>query len=72
MEVPRLGVKLELPLPAYATATAAAMPDHSQVCDLLRGLWQSQILDTLSRARDPACILMGTSWFVAAEPQWEL
>ena len=30
MEVPRLGVKLELQLPAYATA----MPDLSRVCDL--------------------------------------
>ena len=32
MEVPRLGVKSELQLPA--TATATAMPDPSQVCDL--------------------------------------
>ena len=30
MEVPRLGVKLELKLPAYATAT----PDLSHICDL--------------------------------------
>ena len=36
MEVPRLGVKLELELPAYATAaaTAIATQDPSCVCDL--------------------------------------
>ena len=33
MEVPRLGVELELQLPAYATATATQDPNH--VCDLL-------------------------------------
>ena len=32
MEVPRLGVKLELQLPAYTTATAT--PEPSRVCDL--------------------------------------
>ena len=32
MKVPRLGVKLELQLPAYATGTA--MPDLSCTCDL--------------------------------------
>ena len=32
MEVPRVGVILELQLAAYATATA--MPDLSHVCDL--------------------------------------
>ena len=32
MEVPRLGVKSELQLPAYATAIAT--PDPSRVCDL--------------------------------------
>ena len=31
-EVPRLGVELELQLPAYTTA--AATPDPSQVCEL--------------------------------------
>ena len=32
MEIPRLGVKCELQLPAYTTATVT--PDPSQVCDL--------------------------------------
>ena len=32
MEVPRLGVKLELQLPAYTATTVA--PDPSSICDL--------------------------------------
>ena len=32
MEVPRVGVKLELQLPAYTAATVA--PDPSSICDL--------------------------------------
>ena len=32
MEVPRLGVELELQLPTYATATAIS--DLSHICDL--------------------------------------
>ena len=38
VEVPRLGFKSELQLPAYATATA--IPDLSRVCDLHRSLRQ--------------------------------
>ena len=34
MEVPRLGVQLELQLPAFTTATATATPDLSSICDL--------------------------------------
>ena len=34
MEVPRLGVKSELQLPAYTTATAMATPELSHICDL--------------------------------------
>ena len=34
MEVPKLGVQLELQLSAYTTATATAMPDLSCVWDL--------------------------------------
>jgi len=50
MEVPRLGVELELLLPAYARATA--MPDPSCVCNLHHSSWQRQILNPLSEARD--------------------
>ena len=32
VEVPRLGVELELQLPAYTTATATSDPSH--ICDL--------------------------------------
>ena len=41
MEVPRLGVELELQLPAYTTAT----PDPSCICDLHYSSWQHWILN---------------------------
>ena len=50
MEVPRLGVELELQLLAYATDTE--MPDPSHVCDLHHSSWQCQNLNPLSKARD--------------------
>ena len=57
MEVPRLGVKPELQLLAYATATATR--DLSLVCDLhCSSQW---IPDLLSGARDQTHILMDTS-----------
>ena len=71
MEVLRLGVKLELQLPAYTTATA--MWDPSLVCDLHHSSQQCQILNPLSDARDRihnlmvprqicfCCSMMGTS-----------
>ena len=49
MEVPRLGVMLELQLLAYTTATATQ--DLSRVCDLHHSSWQCQILNPLSGAR---------------------
>ena len=57
MEVPRLGVKLELQLPAYATA----MQDPSHVCNLNHSSWQCWILNTLGEARDRTHNLAGTS-----------
>ena len=50
MEIPRLGVELELQLLAYTTATV--MQDLSQVCDLHHSSWQCRILNLLSEARD--------------------
>ena len=47
MKFPRLGVKSELQLLAYLTATATQDP--------------SQLLNPLSDARDQTCILMDTS-----------
>ena len=70
MEVPRLGVKLELQLPADTTATAT--PDPSSVCDLHHGLWQRQILNLLSEARDRTRVLMAPCWVRPTEPQREL
>ena len=49
MEVPRLGVQLELQLLAYTTATAVLDPSLS--------LWQGRILNPLSKARDQTHIL---------------
>ena len=59
MEVSRLGIKLEVQLPAYATATA--MRDPSHVCDLHHSSPQCRIPDPLSEARDRTCVLMDTS-----------
>ena len=59
MEVPRLGVELELWPLAYATDTA--MQDLSHVCDLYHNSRQHRILNPLSRARDGTCILTDTS-----------
>ena len=49
MEIQRLGVKLELQLLAYATATAT--PDPSHVCSLRHSSQQRRILNLLSRTR---------------------
>jgi len=61
MEVPRLGVELELQLLTYATAIA--MPDLGCVFSLHHSSGQCWILNPLSGTRDQACILMdATSW----------
>ena len=59
IEVPRLGVKLELQQPAYTTATAMLDPCH--VCNLHHSSQQRQILNPLSEARDGTHNLMVTS-----------
>ena len=59
MEVPRLGVELELYLPDYTTATAT--PDLSHVCDLHHSSQQCWILNPLSEAGGRTHILMDTS-----------
>ena len=50
MEVPRLGVKPELQLLAYTTATT--MLDLSHIFDLHHSSWPCWILNPLSEARD--------------------
>ena len=72
VEVPRLEVESELQPPAYATATA--MPDLSCVFHLRHSSRQHQILNPLSKARDPTLILMDTSqvrnpWATMGTPQ---
>ena len=65
MEFPRLGVQLELWLPAYSTDTATR--DPSCICDLYHSSYlhhssqQCQVLKPLSEARDQTCIFMDTS-----------
>ena len=59
MEVPRLGVELELQLLAYTTATAT--PDPSHIFNLHHGSRQCRSLNPLSEARDRTCVLMVTS-----------
>ena len=60
MEVPSLGVKSELQLPAHVTATA--MQDPSCVCNLYCSSRQHQILNPLSEGRDQTSILMDNIW----------
>ena len=57
VEVPRLGVKSELQLPAYTTA----MPDLSCICNLHHSSRQRQILNPLSETRDRTRNLMDAS-----------
>ena len=59
MEVPRLGVKSELQLQAYATATETW--DPSSICSLHHSSQQCQIPDPLREVRDRTCILIYTS-----------
>ena len=73
MEVPRLGVKSEIQMPAYTTAIATW--DPSCICDLHHSSQQCQILNPLSEARgrtlNPTvpswihfcCAMMGTPNF---------
>ena len=58
MEVPRLGVELELQLPTYITATA--IPGPSRGCDLHHSSWQHLILNPL---REPG-IKPASSWIL--------
>ena len=82
MDIPRLGVKMELQLPAYTTATATQ--DPSLVCttahttpELHHSSRQHWIPNTLSKARNQTCILTDTSWIhfhcaTVGTPEWFL
>ena len=59
MEVPRLGVELELQTLAYTTATAT--PYLSHICDLHHSSRQRRSLNPLTEARDRTHILMDPS-----------
>ena len=71
MEDPKIGVKSELQVQAYTTAMTT--PDPSCICDLQHRLWQCQILNPLSKARDQNLIVSGTMLgSLPAQPQQEL
>ena len=59
MGVSRLGVKSELQLPAFTTATAKQ--DLGSICHLHYSFWQHPILNPLSEARNQTHNLMVTS-----------
>ena len=59
MEVPRIGVKSELQLLAYARATA--MQELSLVWNLHHSSQQCRIPDPLNEARNGTCIIMDPS-----------
>ena len=59
MEVLRLGVELEMKLPADATATAKQ--DPSRICNLHHSSQQCRIVNPMSEARDRTQILMDPS-----------
>ena len=69
MEVPRLGIELELQLLVCTTATE--MPDPSCICNLYHSSQPCQILNPLRPGVKPTSswILVG---FVTAEPQREI
>ena len=60
MEIPSLGVKVKLRLPAYTTATA--MPDPSCICDPHHSSHQHHIPDPLSETRNQSRVFMDASW----------
>ena len=59
MEVPRLGVEMELQLPAYTTVTA--MPDPSHIYKLHQSTQQCWILNPLNGATDQMHVFMDSS-----------
>ena len=59
MELPRLGVQLELQLLVCTVATGT--PDPIRICNLHHNSWHRQILNPLSKARDQTCVLRDTS-----------
>ena len=61
MEFPRLGVKLELQVLVYTTATA--VPDLSYICDIQHSSQIRQTINPLNKARYWAHVLMDASQF---------
>ena len=68
MEFPRLGIKLELQLSAYTTATITGSELRLQPTPQLTAC---PVPNPLGEARDWTHVPMDTGRFVTAEPQWE-
>ena len=73
MEIPRLGVELELQLSTYTRTTT--MPDSICICELHHSSWQCWLLNPLSEARGQTRILMnassnGTCWATTGMPRF--
>ena len=66
MEVPGLGVKLELQLQAYATAMATPYPSH--ICNLCHNIHQCQILNPLMR---PVSNLLPHGYYIGSLTHWD-
>ena len=61
MEVPKLGIKSELQLPAYTPQPQPRQIRAATATYIHHSSRQHQILNPLSQARDRTCILMDTS-----------
>ena len=61
MEVPGLGVTLELQLRSTPQTQIQATPNPSHICDLCHCFQQCWILNLLREAGDQTCVLMNTS-----------
>ena len=72
MEVPRLGVELELELPAYTTTIVTATRDLNQICYLHHSSRQCQILHPLSCPGIKPTSLWMLVRLITTEPQQKL
>ena len=70
MEVPKVGVELELQLLAYTTGIARL--NLSLVCNLHYSSGQGRVLNPLRRPESEPTISWMQIEFVTTEPQWEL
>ena len=61
-EVPGLGVKSELYMPAASPHCSHSKADISHVYNIHHSSWQHRILNPLNGARNWTCVLIDTTW----------